>query len=114
MQLSLVSPTCLTFWLNLLFHNRVDKNLIARGRLCMHGPLAPIITARIGKQVTLLVKGGARNSPLNRGKALEALLIIFVPKVHHACQKDKMSIAVSYQQHLAHMDLNDTHHHSQP
>ena len=67
----------------------MNVNFIGRAGSVELRSLAPIIATGIGKQAALSVKGRARYSLSNGAKCLQTLLVIFVPKCHHAIGTDR-------------------------
>ena len=55
----------------------MDPNFIGCPRCVSGTSLAPIVTAGIGKELPLRIKGRTRNGSLNRIKRLEPLLVVF-------------------------------------
>jgi hypothetical protein len=43
--------------------------------------LTPVVTAGIGEQLPLRIKGGARNGSLNRIKRLEPLFVLYKAQI---------------------------------
>jgi hypothetical protein len=75
--------------LDLVLGNVVQEDVVGRVGCTELAALAPVVRTGVRKHVALRVEGGARDGPTDGRKSLEPLLVVLVPKVHHAVPPDR-------------------------
>ena len=82
-------PGLLPLGLDLVLGHVVQKDLVLRIGRPELAALAPIVRAGVRKHVALRVERGAGDRPVDGREALEALLVVLVPEVHHPVAADR-------------------------
>jgi hypothetical protein len=82
------------FGLDFVVGGVVDKNLIQSPWCVMATAHAPIVTAGVGKQISLMIECRTRNGSLNGSKSLEALFVVYEKK-----KEEKVVVVVNNVRH---------------